>query len=65
MSNAGFYAGIKFLCEDLIDRCVEKKSFEQVTISNLLNLDDVGLLYRDDIKNMQGKEQRNEIYKFY
>lgn len=64
MSNAGFYAGIKFLCEDLIDRCVEKKSFEQATISNLLNLDDIGLLYRDDIKNMQGKEQRNEIYKY-
>jgi DNA sulfur modification protein DndB len=31
---------------------------------NLLNLDDIGLLYRDDIKNMQGKEQRNEIYKY-
>ncbi|MBQ9142826.1 MAG: DGQHR domain-containing protein [Lachnospiraceae bacterium] len=64
MSNAGFYSGIKFLCEDLVDKCVEKKSFEQSTISNLLNLDEVGLLYREDIKNMQGKEQRNEIYKY-
>lgn len=64
MSNAGFYAGVKFLCEDLIDKCVEKKSFEQSMIFNLLNLDDVGLLYREEIKNMQGKEQRNEIYKY-
>lgn len=30
----------------------------------LLKLDEIGLLYRDDIKNKQGKEQRNEIYKF-
>lgn len=58
MSNAGFYAGIKFLCEDLIDKCVERKSFEQSTISSLIDLDEVGLLYREDIKNMQGKEQR-------
>lgn len=64
MSNAGFYAGIKFLCEDLISKCAEKKSFEQNTITDMLNLDDVGLLYREDIKNMQGKEQRNEIYKY-
>lgn len=64
MSNAGFYAGIKFLCEDLIDKCVERKSFEQATISSLIDLDEVGLLYREDIKNMQGKEQRNEIYRY-
>lgn len=36
MSNAGFYAGIKFLCEDLIDKCVERKSFEQSIISSVL-----------------------------
>lgn len=64
MSNAGFFAGIKFMCEDLISKCVEKKSFEQTTISNLIKLDEIGLLFREDIKNMQGKEQRNEIYKY-
>lgn len=64
MCNAGFFAGIKFLCEDLIGKCVDKKSFEQTTMIDLMKLDEIGLLYREDIKNMQGKEQRNEIYKF-
>jgi len=64
MSNAGFFSGIKFLCEDLIVKCVDKKSFEKSTMIELLKLDEIGLLYRDDIKNKQGKEQRNEIYKF-
>ena len=30
----------------------------------MLRLDEVGLLLREDIKNMQGKEQRAEIYKY-
>ncbi len=64
MSNAGFYAGVKFLCEDLIPKCAEKKSFEERTIIELLKLNEMGLILREDIKNMQGKEQRNEIYKF-
>ena len=29
-----------------------------------MNLEEHGLILRDDIKNLQGKEQRNEIYKF-
>ncbi len=49
---------------NLIDKCVERKSFEQSIISSLIDLDEVGLLYREDIKNMQGKEQRNEIYRY-
>lgn len=64
MSNAGFFAATKFLCEDLIPKCVDKKSFEQTTMIDLIKLDEIGLLYREDIKNMQGKEQRSEIYKF-
>ena len=64
MSNAGFYAGVKFLCEDLLSKCAEKKSFEEKTIIELLKLDELGLIFREDIKNIQGKEQRNEIYKY-
>jgi DNA sulfur modification protein DndB len=64
MSNAGFFASVKFLHEDLLSKCVEEKSFEVNTIINLLKLDEIGLLMRDDIKNMQGKEQRAEIYKY-
>ena len=43
---------------------VEKKSFEISVISEMLPLDIDGLLYRDEIKNKQGKEQRSIIYNY-
>ncbi|MBC2579382.1 DGQHR domain-containing protein [Clostridium sp. DJ247] len=64
MMNAGFHAAIKFLCEDLIPKCAILKSFEITTMKAIMAMDEQGLIYRDDIKNLQGKEQRNEIYKF-
>lgn len=64
MMNAGFYAGIKFLCDDLIPKCAEKRSFEEKTIRALIPLTEQGLLYRDDVRNKQGKEQRNVVYSF-
>lgn len=64
MANAGFFSAMKFLHEDLIIKCQERKSFEVSIITEMLNLNEVGLLLRDDIKNMQGKEQRAEIYKY-
>lgn len=64
MANAGFVSAMKFLHEDLIPKCVEQKSFEIKVIVEMLRLDEVGLLLREDIKNMQGKEQRAEIYKY-
>lgn len=64
MTNAGFFAMIQFLCESIIPKCVEKKSFEQKTMKALIPLDEVGLLFKEDIKNMQGKEQRTEVSKY-
>ena len=64
MTNAGCYAGIDFLCKELISKCVEKKSFEKTVISELIPLEEEGLIYRDEIKNKQGKEQRNIIYSY-
>ncbi|GLB30057.1 DGQHR domain-containing protein [Lacrimispora amygdalina] len=64
MTNAGFYSMIQFLCEDILPKCVEKKSFEKKVIKALLPLNEIGLLYREDIKNIQGKEQRAEVYKY-
>lgn len=64
MTSAGFFAAIKFLCEDLIPKCAEQKSFEIATIKRLLPIDVEGLIKKDDIKNMQGKEQREVIYKY-
>ena len=61
MGNTGCFAAITFLCKDLIPKCAEKKSFEIKTIKELLPLDEMGLLYKDDLKNKQGKEQRNIV----
>lgn len=41
-----------------------EKSFELKTIKELLPLDEVGLLYKVDLKNKQGKEQRNIVYQY-
>lgn len=64
LTNAGIYASVEFLCKDLIAKCVEARSFEIETIESFLPLESQGLLLRDDIKNLQGKEQRSEIYKY-
>jgi DGQHR domain-containing protein len=64
MMNAGFHSAVKFLCEDLIPKCALLRSFETTTIKTILSIDKQGLIYRDDIKNLQGKEQRNEIYRY-
>lgn len=62
MANAGCYSGIEFLCKDLIPKCAERKSFAQSTICELVPLDKTDLLYKDELKNKQGKEQRNVVY---
>jgi DGQHR domain-containing protein len=64
MANAGCYAGIEFMCKELIPKCVERKSFEQSTIKELIPLDKDGLLYKDELKNKQGKEQRGIVYQY-
>lgn len=64
MTNAGFYAGIDFLCNELVPRCVDRKSFEETTMQDLLLLQDSDLLYKEDLKNVQGKEQRNRVYQY-
>lgn len=64
MSNAGCYAGIDFLCTELLSRCVDKRSFEESTIQSFLPLNNFDLLYREELKNVQGKEQRNRVYQY-
>lgn len=64
MTNAGIYSSIEFLCKDVIPYCASQKSFENETIKSIINLESQGLLLKEDIKNLQGKEQRSEIYKY-
>ncbi len=64
MANAGCYAGIDFMCRELLPKCAERRSFEQSTIRELIPLGRDGLLYKEEIKNMQGKEQRNVVFQY-
>lgn len=64
MTNAGCYAGIDFMCKEMIAKCVERKSFEISTIKELLPLENEGLLYKEELKNKQGKEQRSVVYQY-
>lgn len=64
MANSGCYAGIEFLCKDLVPKCAERKSFEESVIKLLVPLDQTDLLMRDELKNKQGKEQRNIVYQY-
>ena len=64
MGNSGCYGAIEFLCKDLIPKCAERRSFEEKTIRELIPLDAAGLLYKEDLKNKQGKEQRNIVYQY-
>ncbi|MCL2821374.1 MAG: DGQHR domain-containing protein [Oscillospiraceae bacterium] len=64
LTNSGFYASIKFLCEDLIPKCSSGKSFTIESISHLMQIDSDKLIYREDIKNLSGKEQRSVIYNY-
>jgi len=64
ITNAGFYAASKFLCEDLIPKCAMDKSFSIEKIIRILPFSDAELLLKDDIKNIAGREQRSEIYNY-
>ncbi len=64
MTNAGFFAATKFLVEHILGKCAERKSFTVETIKKLIPLDNLGLIYKEDIKNLQGKEQREKIFNY-
>lgn len=64
LTNAGYVALIKFFCEQLIPLCAKAGTFEISYIQELLPIKEDELLMRIEIKNMQGKEQRQYIYKY-
>lgn len=64
MTNAGYTAAIKFLCDKIIPICVKARTFEINYIKENLNINHDEILLREDIKNLQGKEQRQRVYDF-
>lgn len=63
LSNAGFHGAIEALCEEVINKCVEKKSFTIQTIAEVLNLDH-DVITRDSIAGMEGRSQRKRIKEY-
>ena len=63
-TNAGYFALMKFFCDKMIPQCAFAKTFEKEHIKQLLDFENEELLYRADLKNVQGKEQRQIVYNF-
>ena len=64
MTNAGYSSLIRFFCERIVPLCANEGTFEIEYIKKLLNIVSDEVLLRVDIKNLQGKEQRQKIYQF-
>lgn len=64
MTNAGYSSLIKFFCDRIVPLCANAGTFEVEYIKSLLKFSPGEVLYRADIKNLQGKEQRQKIYDF-
>lgn len=64
MTNAGYTALMKFFCDRIIPLCANAGTFEFEYIKKILKISSDELLLRSDIKNLQGKEQRQRIYEF-
>lgn len=64
MTNAGYTALIKFFCDRIIPICANAGTFRIEYIKSILNITSDEVLLRSDIKNLQGKEQRQKIYEF-
>ncbi|EOU9605849.1 DGQHR domain-containing protein [Cronobacter dublinensis] len=58
---AGFGGAIDFLTENLIAKCVEKKSFKPDTIKGIISLKDTSLITWDELKNLDGKTARKKV----
>lgn len=61
LKAAGFSGSIDFLSDQLIAKCVEKRSFTVDTIKSVINLDKSSLITWDELKNLDGKTARKRV----
>lgn len=64
ITNAGYYALMKFFGDFLLQKCALDGSFEVEHIKSILDFGREPLLMRADLKNLQGKEQRQRVYDY-
>ncbi len=63
-TSAGYFAMTKFFADKIIQACALSGTFEQEYIGSIMDFSQEDLLTRKDIKNQQGKEQRQSIYNY-
>lgn len=61
---AGFNGAIDFLCDKLLLKAAERKSFTIDTMRQILKLDESSLLTWDDLQGMDGKTARKKVAEY-
>lgn len=61
LQSAGFYGAIAALMATYLPKCIDLKSFTVETFSSLLNLYNYKLLFKEDLKVIEGKSRRKAI----
>lgn len=61
---AGFNGAVDFLCDKLLLKAAERKSFSVETMRNILRLDDRDLLTWDDLQGTDGKTARKKVNEY-
>lgn len=64
LMTAWFIWAVDFLFEILLNKCIERKSFEVNTFKELLNLDKNNLFHRDELKNVDWKYKRAMVQQY-
>lgn len=59
--GAGFNGSFDFLCEILIPKCAEEKSFSIEKIKELMKIDEDNLFLSSSLKNLDGKSARKAV----
>lgn len=62
--GAGFNGSFDFMCEVLIPKCIDEKSFSIEKMKELLKLDIDNLLLTSSLKNLDGKTARKTVKSF-
>lgn len=61
---AGFNGAIDFLCDKLLLKCAERKSFTIETMRNILRLEEYSLLSWEDLQGTDGKTARKKVAEY-
>ncbi|MFG1391734.1 DGQHR domain-containing protein [Xanthobacter agilis] len=58
---SGFIGAVDFLRSHMIDYCKNKKSFEEATISNAIDMDKTSAVLQEEVKGLGGSDAANKV----